>query len=77
MERADSACTTLSSHSSILEETIQWKKGNVLGKGAFGTVSNQGYTSLVLFWVVKQRLGKKNISVKVSQSLFSLIFIGL
>ncbi|KAL4224924.1 hypothetical protein ACF0H5_015620 [Mactra antiquata] len=38
MERADSACTTLSSHSSIMEETIQWKKGNVLGKGAFGTV---------------------------------------
>ncbi|XP_052799518.1 uncharacterized protein LOC128231131 isoform X2 [Mya arenaria] len=37
-ERADSACTTLSSHSSFMEETIQWKKGNVLGKGAFGTV---------------------------------------
>ncbi|XP_060566033.1 serine-rich adhesin for platelets-like isoform X2 [Ruditapes philippinarum] len=38
IERADSACTTLSSQSSIMEETIQWKKGNVLGKGAFGTV---------------------------------------
>ena len=37
-ERADSACTSLSSHSSFMEETIQWKKGNVLGKGAFGTV---------------------------------------
>ena len=37
-ERADSACTTLST-SSAFEETIQWKKGNVLGKGAFGTVS--------------------------------------
>ena len=37
-ERAESACTTLSS-SSAFEETIQWKKGNVLGKGAFGTVS--------------------------------------
>lgn len=38
-ERADSACTSLSSQSSFLEETIQWKKGNILGKGAFGTVS--------------------------------------
>ena len=37
-ERAESACTNLSS-TSALEETIQWKKGNVLGKGAFGTVS--------------------------------------
>ncbi|KAL5007408.1 hypothetical protein ScPMuIL_016214 [Solemya velum] len=35
--RADSACTTISSHSTV-EETTQWKKGNVLGKGAFGTV---------------------------------------
>ncbi|XP_052242175.1 uncharacterized protein LOC127852295 isoform X2 [Dreissena polymorpha] len=37
-ERADSACTTLSSMSSLVEDTIQWKKGNILGKGAFGTV---------------------------------------
>lgn len=36
--RSNSACTTLSSQSSI-DETIQWKKGNVLGKGAFGVVS--------------------------------------
>ncbi|XP_076450604.1 uncharacterized protein LOC143286754 [Babylonia areolata] len=32
--RAGSACT----ENSLEEETIQWKKGNVLGKGAFGTV---------------------------------------
>ncbi|XP_046371744.2 uncharacterized protein LOC124145836 [Haliotis rufescens] len=35
--RTGSACTEDSIGSSI-EETIQWKKGNVLGKGAFGTV---------------------------------------
>ncbi|XP_067654331.1 uncharacterized protein [Haliotis asinina] len=35
--RAGSTCTDDSIGSSI-EETIQWKKGNVLGKGAFGTV---------------------------------------
>ena len=33
--RSGSACTVFSQS----EETIQWKKGNVLGKGAFGTVS--------------------------------------
>ncbi|CAC5404426.1 unnamed protein product [Mytilus coruscus] len=32
--RSGSACTVFSQ----TEETIQWKKGNVLGKGAFGTV---------------------------------------
>ncbi|XP_052066561.1 uncharacterized protein LOC127706153 isoform X3 [Mytilus californianus] len=32
--RSGSACTVFSQ----AEETIQWKKGNVLGKGAFGTV---------------------------------------
>lgn len=45
-ERADSS---LSSHSSFMEDTIQWKKGNVLGKGAFGTVSRyNSVTSLLL-----------------------------
>ncbi|KAK6190356.1 hypothetical protein SNE40_002244 [Patella caerulea] len=34
---ASSACTS-DSLTSTIEETIQWKKGNVLGKGAFGTV---------------------------------------
>ncbi|KAK3102765.1 hypothetical protein FSP39_013768 [Pinctada imbricata] len=37
MSRSTSACTSISSQSN-LEDTIQWKKGNVLGKGAFGTV---------------------------------------
>ncbi|XP_046544586.1 LOW QUALITY PROTEIN: uncharacterized protein LOC124254780 [Haliotis rubra] len=35
--KTGSTCTEDSIGSSI-EETIQWKKGNVLGKGAFGTV---------------------------------------
>ncbi|XP_060068251.1 probable serine/threonine-protein kinase DDB_G0282963 [Ylistrum balloti] len=37
LSRPGSACTTISTQSSV-EDTIQWKKGNVLGKGAFGTV---------------------------------------
>lgn len=36
--RAGSACTSISNQSNA-EDTIQWKKGNVLGKGAFGVVS--------------------------------------
>ncbi|KAK3592514.1 hypothetical protein CHS0354_013848 [Potamilus streckersoni] len=36
--RAGSACTSVSSTHSVIEETIQWKKGNILGKGAFGIV---------------------------------------
>ncbi|KAL3841916.1 hypothetical protein ACJMK2_020005, partial [Sinanodonta woodiana] len=36
--RAGSACTSVSSTHSVTEETIQWKKGNILGKGAFGIV---------------------------------------
>ncbi|XP_022336709.2 uncharacterized protein LOC111132656 isoform X3 [Crassostrea virginica] len=35
--RAGSACTSISNQSNV-DDTIQWKKGNVLGKGAFGTV---------------------------------------
>lgn len=35
--RAGSACTSISNQSNA-EDTIQWKKGNVLGKGAFGVV---------------------------------------
>ncbi|XP_021359609.1 uncharacterized protein LOC110454439 [Mizuhopecten yessoensis] len=37
LSRPGSSCTTISTQSSV-EDTIQWKKGNVLGKGAFGTV---------------------------------------
>ncbi|XP_061177816.1 uncharacterized protein LOC133186594 isoform X2 [Saccostrea echinata] len=35
--RAGSACTSISNQSNV-DDMIQWKKGNVLGKGAFGTV---------------------------------------
>ncbi|XP_035828667.1 uncharacterized protein LOC101859978 [Aplysia californica] len=35
---AGSECTVDSVQSTPVEETIQWKKGNILGRGAFGTV---------------------------------------